>query len=170
MTSFPYFKNNLILLGVVGALTGCAGPPRAVMLPLQYPDGTYVKTTSGETAMAGYQTDGSSTHARAIALYEQARPPSCATCARVGAVVTEPSVLRQATGVLGTATIGAGAVMTGVGVMDYGIAAKEGKLDTNVSQNSESSQYVSNRDRHHDDNHRYSDRYRTRYSSDYDRY
>lgn len=128
------FSKRLVIIGIVGALSGCS-EPRAVMLPLEYPDGTPVTTTNGEPAMAGYQTYGSSTHARATALYEQARPPSCATCARVGAVVTEPSVLRQATGVLGTAAIGTGAVMTGIGVMDYGAAARENKLGTNISQN-----------------------------------
>jgi hypothetical protein len=109
-------------------LAGC-GEPRAVLLPLQYPDGTPVTTKGGEPLMAGYQTYGSSVHANTTALYQTAKPPTCATCAKVGMVVTEPSVLRQATGVLGAATFGAGAVMAGVGIMDNGVSST-----TNVNQ------------------------------------
>ncbi len=132
----------LVSCGMASALVAC-GEPRAVMLPLQYPDGTMVTTAKGEPVMAGYQTYGSSMHANATALYENAKPPTCVTCAKLSAVVTEPSVLRQVTGVLGTTTIGAGAVMTGVGVMDYGIAAGEGKLGSNITQNSTVSQQSS---------------------------
>jgi hypothetical protein len=132
-----FFSKCVIVSLVAGMLSGCAqGEPRAVMLPLEYPDGTPVTTRSGQSLMAGYQTYGSITHSNATALYEQARPATCTTCARVGAVVTEPSTLRQATGLLGTTTSGAGAVMTGVGVMDYGIAAGEGKLRDNYTDNS----------------------------------
>lgn len=70
------FLKKAVLVGLVGMLAGC-GEPRAVMLPLQYPDGSSVKTTKGEPVMAGYQTYGSSTHANATALYESARPPTC---------------------------------------------------------------------------------------------
>ena len=115
-------------LAIATMLSGC-GEPRAVMLPLQYPDGTLVTTRGGEPLMAGYQTYGSAVHANTTALYESAKPPTCATCAKVGTVVTEPSVLRQATGVFETATIGAGAVMTGVGIMDNGAGS------TDISQN-----------------------------------
>ena len=85
--------------------------------------------------MAGYQTYGSSVHGNVTALYESAKPPGCATCARVGTVVSEPSILRQATGILGASTMGAGAVMAGVGAMDYGEAAADGKLGNNITQN-----------------------------------
>jgi hypothetical protein len=90
--------------------------------------------------MAGYQTYGTAMHANATALYDQAKPASCVTCAKVGAVISEPSNFRQATGLLSSATVGAGAVMTGVGVMDYGTAARDGKLQ-NITNNSN---YASN--------------------------
>jgi len=123
----------LLVIGMVGGLAGC-GDSRAVLLPLQYPDGTPVQTEAGDAVMAGYQTYGSPVHANATALYENAAPTSCVTCARVVGVVSEPSVLRQATGLLGASTVGAGAVMGGLGVMNYGNAAEEGKLGTNVTQ------------------------------------
>ncbi len=126
-------------VALLGVLAGC-GEPRAVMLPLQYPDGSAVTNMKGEPVMAGYQTYGSAMHANATALYESARSPSCATCARVGAVVSEPSNLRQITGVLGTGAVGAGTVMGGIGAMDYGTAAREGKLGTNVTQSSSATQ------------------------------
>jgi len=85
-----FFSKCLIVSLMAGMLAGCAqGEPRAVMLPLEYPDGTPVTTRSGQSLMAGYQTYGSITHSNATALYEQARPASCSTCARIGAVVTE---------------------------------------------------------------------------------
>ena len=68
--------------------------------------------------MAGYQTYGSAIHANATALYASPKPATCTTCSQIGAVVSEPSVLRQATGVLEASTLGAGAVMTGVGIMN----------------------------------------------------
>jgi hypothetical protein len=123
----------LLVIGIVGGLAGC-GDSRAVLLPLQYPDGTPVQTEAGDAVMAGYQTYGSPVHANATALYENAAPTSCVTCARVVGIVSEPSVLRQATGLLGASTVGAGAVMGGLGVMNYGNAAEEGKLGTNVTQ------------------------------------
>jgi hypothetical protein len=107
-----------------------------VLLPLEYPDGTAVKTAAGDPVMAGYQTYGSNIHANATALYASAAPTSCLTCAHVVGVVSEPSVLRQATGLLGASTVGAGAVMGGYGVMNYGNAAADGKLGTNVVQSS----------------------------------
>jgi hypothetical protein len=135
------------------------------MLPLEYPDGSPVTTMRGEPVMAGYQTYGTAMHANATALYDRAAPANCIRCARIGAVVSEPSNLRQLTGVLGTATVGAGAVMTGLGVMNYGNAAEEGKLGTNIAQNStvnqnsnlnQSSSYSARQDpnqrfRYHDD-------------------
>lgn len=127
------FSSSLASVIALASLTSC-GEPRAVMLPLQYPNGASVTTTTGEPLMAGYQTYGSPMHANATALYEQAKPPTCATCARLGAVVSEPSNVRQITGVVGTAAIGSGAVMTGIGVMKYGNAAEEGKLQDNVTQ------------------------------------
>ncbi len=127
---------NISKIGVLGgillSLAGCAGDPRAVALPLTYPDGSPVTTAKGEAVLAGYQTHGSATHSNATAIYERARPPTCATCAKVGAVVSEPSTLRQATGVLGSATMGTGAILSGIGAMEYGFAAEEGKLGTNV--------------------------------------
>ena len=131
MISKPRCFGNMAVVWVVGLLVGC-GDPRAVLLPLQYPDGSPVTTKKGEPVMAGYQTFGTAMHANTTALYERAAPPTCATCAKIGAVVSEPSTLRQTTGVLGTAAFGTGAVMTGIGVMDYGEAAGDGKLGTNV--------------------------------------
>lgn len=135
-----FLFHRFLMAGLLLGLAGC-GDPRAVALPLEYPDGTPVRTVQGEPVMAGYQTYGSATHANATAIYEMAKPASCLTCAQVGAVVSEPSTLRQATGVLGTASIGAGAVMTGIGVMDYGAAARGGKLrdETNINQNTSTS-------------------------------
>lgn len=128
------FKLLPLCLCAAFALAGC-GEPRAMLLPLQYPDGTPVRSVAGEPVMAGYQTYGSTLHPNATALYEKPRPPTCTSCARVSAVVTEPSTLRQITGVLGTSAMSAGAVMTGIGMMEYGDAASEGKLGTNVIQN-----------------------------------
>jgi hypothetical protein len=130
-------RSNICVLGFIAVLAGCASEPRAVLLPLQYPDGTPVQTTDGDAVMAGYQTYGSNLHANATALYESAQPTSCMTCAHVTAIVSEPSVLRQATGILGASTVGAGAVMSGVGTMNYGSAALDGKLQDNVVQNVE---------------------------------
>ncbi len=139
-----FFSNPLMAVIVLGALASC-GEPRAVMLPLQYPNGASVTTTTGEPLMAGFQTYGSPMHANATALYEQAKAPSCATCARIGAVVSEPSNVRQITGVVGTAAIGSGAVMTGIGVMEYGHAAADGKLKDNITQNSTSTSGASSK-------------------------
>ncbi len=124
----------LALTIFLGTLAGC-GEPRAVMLPLEYPDGSAVTNMRGEPVMAGFQTYGSAMHANATAIYESARSPKCATCARVGAVVSEPSTFRQATGFIGTGAVGAGTVMGGIGAMDYGDAAHDGKLRSNVSTN-----------------------------------
>jgi hypothetical protein len=134
----------VLALGILGGLVGC-DEPRAVLLPLQYPDGTPVQTMAGDPVMAGYQTYGSPVHANATALYETAASTACVTCARLGAVVSEPSVLRQATGFLGASTVGAGAVMAGVGAMNYGNAAEDGKLGTNVTQNVSAPQHADNR-------------------------
>ncbi|MDD4617031.1 MAG: hypothetical protein PHW76_07985 [Alphaproteobacteria bacterium] len=131
------------------SLAAC-GDPRAVVLPLTYPDGSLVTTAKGEPVLAGFQTYGSSTHSNATALYDRARPPTCATCARLGAVVSEPSTIRQATNVLGATTMGAGAVMTGVGMMDYGIAAGEGKLGTNYYNSEISGENVEVGDKNYD--------------------
>ena len=145
MNNNRFFLKSLIAIGLMGTLAGC-GEPRAVMLPLEYPDGSPVRTTQGEPVMAGYQTYGTAMHANATALYESAKPPTCATCARVGAVVSEPSTLRQVTGVVGTAAVSSGTVMMGLGAMDYGQAAIDGKLGTNVSQNTSVSQKQARRD------------------------
>ncbi len=138
MNRLSVLSNGLPAFVLLGVLVGCS-EPRAVVLPLQYPNGAPVRATTGEPLMAGFHTYGSPMHANATAIYEQAKTPSCATCARVGAVVTEPSAVRQITGVVGTAAIGSGAVMTGIGVMEYGHAAGRGKLQDNVSQTTSSS-------------------------------
>ncbi|MDR3424667.1 MAG: hypothetical protein P4M13_06260 [Alphaproteobacteria bacterium] len=134
MKKFCFLSKGLIAVAITGMLAAC-GDQRAVLLPLQYPDGSQVTTSYGDPVMAGYQTYGSATHANATALYEQARPATCATCAKLGAVVTEPSDLRQITGFVGASTVGAGAIMVGAGTMDYGDAAERGKLADNMNVN-----------------------------------
>ena len=145
-----YFRQFIALQTLI--LLAACGEPRAVMLPLQYPDGSPVRTVGGEPVMAGYQTYGSAMHSNATALYDRAAPATCATCAHLGAVVSEPSVLRQATGVLGASTLGAGAVMGGLGAMNYGTAAMEGRVGTNVTTNSSNSN-TTNAGHHDDDGH-----------------
>jgi hypothetical protein len=132
----------LFSIGVLSILAAC-GEPRAVMLPLQYPDGSAVVSHGGEPIMAGYQTYGTAMHGNATALYDRAAPATCTTCTHVGMVVSEPSNFRQVTGLLGVSTVGAGAVMGGLGMMTYGNAAEEGKLGTNVSQNDSSQNSIS---------------------------
>ena len=133
-------------------LAACAGEPRAVLLPLQYPDGTPVQTMAGDAVMAGYQTYGSPMHANATALYANAAPTTCLTCAKVVGIVSEPSDLRQATGLLGASTVGAGAVMGGLGAMNYGNAALDGKLGTNVNQTTVQSNSRTDNGNHRDNN------------------
>jgi hypothetical protein len=149
MISGNLFKQNALVLTMaltmVCALAAC-GEPRAVMLPLEYPDGSAVQTASGVPVMAGYQTYGTAFHANATALYVRAAPVNCIACAHVGTVVTEPSIVRQTTGVLGASTVGAGAVMGGLGAMNYGNAALDGKLGTNVTNTSSNSSSSSAQD------------------------
>lgn len=141
-------------LALLIMMAGC-GEPRAVMLPLQYPNGTAVKTVNGEPVMAGFQTYGSAMHPNATALYEQAKPATCADCAHLGAVVSEPSVFRQTTGIIGATAVGTGSIMTGIGVLDYGHAAEDGKLGTTVTQNTNVQE--SEPSHHHDRRDRYDD-------------
>jgi hypothetical protein len=144
MSTHRLVLKGLVVVGIVGTLTSC-GEPRAVMLPLHYPDGSQVTTVRGEPIMAGYQTYGSSIHANTTALYEKAKPPTCVSCARVGAVVSEPSIVRQTTGFIGSASVGTGAVMTGIGAMRYGEAAQSGELADNTYINNQSSNMNTNR-------------------------